>query len=240
MLHLPNPAARMWMSLFTGVTTRIDDMMVRKEDLVHVYYFNERFMSCQPHDDLLLNALDTLLREVTYLHFPLVSNLVVVSLLDFISSILLDYETKDMQISSHTPLYPEYSRILSGLVDGYALFMFPPTLPRWEYIHCMPDLRIVVNHTNDILSYYKEEIECDTSKYLSLMAASRALTKQQALHELIEKTVQVHHNILEILRLHTDAYDAYVSFFDGYVKFHYALRDGGDHVGNVLFLMDVT
>ncbi|KAG2069024.1 terpenoid synthase [Suillus decipiens] len=97
-------------------------------------------------------------------------------------------------------------------------------LPTREYIQCMPDLRIVVNHTNDILSYYKEEIEGDPTNYLTLMAASRALTKQDALHELIEKTVQAHHNILECLRLHTKAYDAYVSFFDGYVKFHAALK----------------
>jgi hypothetical protein len=34
---LPNPAARMWMCLFTVVSTRIDDMVVRGEDMVHVY-----------------------------------------------------------------------------------------------------------------------------------------------------------------------------------------------------------
>jgi len=52
------------------------------------------------------------------------------------------------------------------------------------------------------------------------MAASRALTKQDALREPIEKTVQAYHNILEFLRPRPEAYDAYVAFFDGYVRFH--------------------
>jgi hypothetical protein len=56
------------------------------------------------------------------------------------------------------------------------------------------------------------------------MATSRALTKQDALHEVIEKTVQAHYNILKCLRPHTEAYNAYVNFFDGYVKFHAALK----------------
>jgi hypothetical protein len=74
------------------------------------------------------------------------------------------------------------------------------------------------------LSYYKEEIEGDSANYLSLMAASRALTKQDALRELIENTVQAHRNILEFLRPRPEAYDAYVTFFDGYVKSHATTR----------------
>jgi hypothetical protein len=76
---------------------------------------------------------------------------------------------------------------------------------------------------SDILSYYKEEIEGETVNYLSLMAGSCALSKQDALHELIEKTVQARHNALQILRPRTDVYDAFLSFFHGYFGFHAAL-----------------
>jgi hypothetical protein len=74
------------------------------------------------------------------------------------------------------------------------------------------------------LSYYKEEIEGDSANYLSLMAASRALTKQDALNELIEKTVQAHDNVLKFLKPRPEAYSAYIAFFDGYIKFHATLR----------------
>ncbi|KAG1760936.1 isoprenoid synthase domain-containing protein [Suillus occidentalis] len=224
--HLPDPAARMRICLITAVNARIDDMVVRGEDMVHVYRFNERFVNCQPQGDPILNALDVLLREITCLHSPLVSNIITASILNSVSSICLDYETKNMQVLPQTPLYAEYSRILSGIADAYALFIFPSVLPIREYIQSMPDLRILLNPPSfsDILSYYKEEIEGDTANYLSLMAASRSITKQDALNELVEKTVQAHHNILECLRPHTEAYNSYVHFSDGYVKFHAALR----------------
>jgi len=77
---------------------------------------------------------------------------------------------------------------------------------------------------SDILSYYKEEIEGDIANYLSLMAAPRGITKQDALRELIERTVQAHHNVLELLKPCTEAHDAYINFFHGYIGFHSALR----------------
>ncbi|KAG0694603.1 hypothetical protein DFH29DRAFT_311954 [Suillus ampliporus] len=96
--HLPDRATKMWICLFTSVSTCIDDMMDRGEDLAHVYRFNERFASCQPQGDPVLSALDTLLREVACHYSAPVSNLIVASSLNFMSSILLDNETKDMQV----------------------------------------------------------------------------------------------------------------------------------------------
>jgi hypothetical protein len=96
--HLPDPAARMRICLITAVNARIDDMVVRGEDMVHVYRFNERFVNCQPQGNPILNALDVLLREITCLHSPLVSNIITASILNFVSSICLDYETKNMQV----------------------------------------------------------------------------------------------------------------------------------------------
>lgn len=81
-----------------------------------------------------------------------------------------------------------------------------------------------MSSSSDIISYYKEEIDGDTVNYLSLIEASGALTKQDVLHELVEKTVQAHHNILECLKPCTEAYDAYVSFSKGTVKFYTAAK----------------
>jgi len=55
------------------------------------------------------------------------------------------------------------------------------------------------------------------------MAASHALTKQEALEDLIENTVQARRKVLQILRPHTDSSDAFLSFFHGYFDFHVAL-----------------
>ncbi|KAG2146059.1 isoprenoid synthase domain-containing protein [Suillus bovinus] len=218
--HLPDRASKMWMCLFTTLLACIDDKMITPEYMVHAYRFNEQFVNCQPQGHPLMNALDGLLREVTCHHSAPVSNFVVTSSLDFVSSLLLDIETKDMPISRQNPSYPEYARLLSGVEYAYAYYIFPSTVPLREYVQCMPDLAIVINHTNDILSYYKEEIEGDSANYLSLITASRGLTKQEALSELIEKTMKAHHSILEFLKPRPEVHDAYAAFFDGYVKFH--------------------
>jgi hypothetical protein len=42
--------------------------------------------------------LDTLLREVHHHYPPLVSNLITTSTLDFVSALLLELDTKDMQV----------------------------------------------------------------------------------------------------------------------------------------------
>ncbi|KAG0708641.1 hypothetical protein DFH29DRAFT_795041, partial [Suillus ampliporus] len=107
-------------------------------DMEHVYCFNERFTSCQPQGDAVLNAWDVLLRETPGHHSPLVSNLITTSTLDYISGLLLEYETKGMQVWLLS--YPEYTRLLSGLAHGFALFVFLPTTPLREYIQCLPDL----------------------------------------------------------------------------------------------------
>lgn len=73
-------------------------------------------------------------------------------------------------------------------------------------------------------SDYKEEIEGDTTNYVSLVAASRGFTKQDAVCEIISKTVQAHHNVLKCLEQHSEAYEAYVNSCHGYIKVHAALR----------------
>jgi len=80
----------------------------------------------------------------------------------------------------------------------------------------MPHLSVF----SDILSFYKEEMAGDTANYLTLMAASRGITKLDALHEIIDKAMQVHHNILECLKPYKEAFGAYVSYFHGYIQFH--------------------
>lgn len=85
-------------------------------------------------------------------------------------------------------------------------------------------MRLTDPPISDILSFFKEESAGDAANYVSLVAATRGLAKEDGLHVVVEKTMQAHHNILECLRPHPDPYDAYVNFFDGYIKFHAALK----------------
>ncbi|KAG1737155.1 uncharacterized protein EDB91DRAFT_1083189 [Suillus paluster] len=46
--HLPDRATSMWICLFTGASTCIDDTLDKGQDPVHLYSFNENFANCQP------------------------------------------------------------------------------------------------------------------------------------------------------------------------------------------------
>jgi hypothetical protein len=96
--YLPDHATKIWICLLTVLVTFIDDMMDKGEDLANVYSFYERFARNQSQGDPVLKALDALLRDVVCHYSSPVSNLVITSVFDFISSILLDNETKDMQV----------------------------------------------------------------------------------------------------------------------------------------------
>ena len=96
--HLPDRATMVWISVITAVLFVIDDNIGGAQDIEHVYHFNERFSSCQPQGDPALKALDSLLRETKRHYSPLVSNLIITCILDYISSVLIDHETKDMQV----------------------------------------------------------------------------------------------------------------------------------------------
>ncbi|KAG1780099.1 isoprenoid synthase domain-containing protein [Suillus placidus] len=222
--HLPDRATRMWICLFTGVSTRIDDILDNGLNSVHLHSFNENFVNCRPQGNPLLNAFDELMREAHHHYSPLVANMIITSSLDFISGIMLEHGTNNMQVSTDAPSYPDYCRVLGGVASAYSLFIFPSTIPYRQFIQSMPDVMFIVNTVNDILSYYKEEMEGETTNYVSLVAASGKLTKRDALHGIIEKTMQAHHNIIGCLKPCPEAYDAYLSFFYGYINYHAALK----------------
>ncbi|OJA09034.1 hypothetical protein AZE42_09695 [Rhizopogon vesiculosus] len=202
--HLPDREIRMWICLLITITIGIDDNLGGGLDMVQLYHFNKRFISHQPQGDPAMKAFDAFLREASRHYSPLVSNLITTSILDFVSSLLLDHETKDMQ--AHLDEDALVCRLLPAPIR-------------------LSDLGIsIMNLTNDILSYYKEELEGDTTTYVARLAVSRGLTKLDVLHEVIDKTAQAHHNILESLKAHPDAYHAYVSFFHGYIQYYFAPR----------------
>jgi hypothetical protein len=93
--HLPDRATKMWIGLFTSVAICVDGMT---EDLVHVYRFNERFANCQPQEHPVLNTFDGLLREIDCHYSSPMSNLILTSALNFISSMLIDSETRNMPV----------------------------------------------------------------------------------------------------------------------------------------------
>lgn len=82
------------------------------------------------------------------------------------------------------------------------------------------------------MSFYKEELAGETANMISFFAASRGLSKMQAVWKVADETAEAVQRATRVLSLNKDAYDAWMAFRGHYVGFHaglprYKLREIG-------------
>ncbi|KAF5373373.1 hypothetical protein D9757_009757 [Collybiopsis confluens] len=220
--HLQDIRVQILIALYTACGIYLDDKF--KQDIDAVASFGENFLHATPHKDRVLDAFSDIILEI-FRCFPRVAaNIMVSSTLNGVNALLLEYETRDMKISKHAGHYPTFSRVMSGASETYALFAFPATVPVEDYIQALPELMIFINNGNDILSFFKEESDGESTNRISLLAASSGLSKIQVLHDLVNEAAIANDNVLEILKHSHAAYNAYRKFSCGFIGFHLALK----------------
>jgi len=172
-----------------------------------------------------LDGLDRLLRE-TNLHYQgIQANVILTSTFSFITSIILDFETKGMPVSSHSKSYTTFLRTMSGICESYAMFTFPPEIPIKSYVKATPDLCLCINYLNDVLSFYKEELVGENGNYVSLEASQRGQEKIPVLRELARDVSLCVSRVESILEgtSSSEAKAAFQCFKSGYVSLHISL-----------------
>ncbi|KAJ4490603.1 isoprenoid synthase domain-containing protein, partial [Lentinula aciculospora] len=157
-------------------------------------------------------------------HFPRVTaNLMISSTLNLVNALLLEDQTKGLKISACADNYPAFSRTMSGASELYGLAIFPPDIPLGSFIQSLPSLMVFIVNVNDILSFYKEELNGESVNHISLLAFCRGCSKTHAFHSLIQETIEAHQKIVRILESDKRALDSYRKFASGYVYFHTSL-----------------
>ncbi|KIJ63022.1 hypothetical protein HYDPIDRAFT_41293 [Hydnomerulius pinastri MD-312] len=111
-----------------------------------------------------------------------------------------------------------------GTSEAYGLLAFPPDVPIDAYIQPLPALATFINNTNDVLSFYKEELNGESVNRISLLAACCPCSKGEVLLQLADVAVETHDNVLHILELHARATEVYKQFSRGFVAFHTAFN----------------
>jgi hypothetical protein len=102
--HLPDQGTRIWIALFTACAIYVDDKFLKDVQLISE--FHKRFICGAPQGDPSLDAFASLIRE-TYAHYDRVAaNFIMTSTLNGITAILLDEDTKNMQVRSCRHLSP--------------------------------------------------------------------------------------------------------------------------------------
>jgi len=116
--------------------------------------------------------------------------------------------------------FPKYVRAVSGIPEAYTMFAFPPEIPFTSYIQALPDIFVLINHGNDVFSFYKEELSGERDNLISLLAASRNVPKLQVAQELKDETIASDKMIINLLSSDEVALSCYEGFRAGYAAFH--------------------
>ncbi|KAK0467078.1 uncharacterized protein EV420DRAFT_664438 [Desarmillaria tabescens] len=151
------------------------------------------------------------------------SNVVITGTLNFVTAASLDYRTQGMKMPASAKRYTTFTRNISGIADVMGVFIFPTSVPVTAYIAALPDLMVFMLSSNDVLSFYKEELAGEELNRVSLLALCDQSKKTDVLRRLVDSTIDAHNNILDILKPNEEALDAYLSFSDGYIWAHAGL-----------------
>ncbi|TFK39594.1 isoprenoid synthase domain-containing protein [Crucibulum laeve] len=218
--HLPNEEAKIFIALYTAFMSYLDDSCRDEKGVQRIRAFVERFSQNQPHKDEVLDNFASFLRDVFRHWKPLIATMILTATLNFFNSLVLDYETRTLKIDSLAHGYPGLMGWMSGVPVAYGMFAFPAEIPIEAHIQALSEIGDFTNYANDILSFYKEECDGESSNHISVVAMLRGLPKTIALALLAEETAAAHNRALHILKPHPEAYDAYEKYSHGYVQFH--------------------
>ncbi|KJZ70916.1 hypothetical protein HIM_09709 [Hirsutella minnesotensis 3608] len=109
-------------------------------------------------------------------------------LFDFISASTLEFDIgNQFEVQPTAPFLPDYLRMKTALPEPFVYFVLPKSSVSdvshlIDYIQAVPDLMIVANATNDLLSFYKESIlGSERSNFIYQYASARQKMPLEAL-----------------------------------------------------------
>jgi len=216
--HIKNRSTQVFIALYTAFVAWIDDTYA--QDVTGVDSFNERFVIGRKQANEGLDGLDRLLRETNLNYQGVQANVILTATLNFITSIILDFETQGIPVSPHAKSYPTFLRTMSGICEAYVMFTFPPEIPAKSYVQATPDFCLCINNFNDVLSFYKEELAGENGNYISLEASQRGQDKIPVLRELARDVSLCVSRVVNTLDGNIEAKAAFQCFIGGYVSFH--------------------
>lgn len=186
--------------------------------------FQSRFYTSQPQPSLLLEHFARTMRNTYQYYDPIVANFIVLSALAFINANALETRNEFQELvpmkAGINWLY--YFRDKEGLPEVYAYFVFPRMLypDIGSFLQAIPDMGIFINLTNDILSFYKEEVAGETRNYMNSRASYERKTAMTTMKEVLLETAQAYlrtTNVLQGRELYAQAWHEFVM---GYVAMH--------------------
>ncbi|PBK66736.1 terpenoid synthase [Armillaria solidipes] len=218
--HLADDNVKVYIVFFTALATYFDDVYPDDPDtLIGVPDFTKHFSSSEKQPTKMLDDFANVLAETSQLFGEVAADFIIQAGLRFITGLILEIRSKS-EPTHKVDRYAVFLRELSGIPEAYAMFIFPKDLPYNLYVQALPLLREVINFTNDITSFYKEECENETHNLISLLSEARGELKSETLCDVVKRCIQAHERILGVLSPHEEVRSSYEKFVKGYLAFH--------------------
>ena len=226
---------KVYVAVYTWLLVAVDDLFL---DSPEIQTFVLKFGTGEPQGHPHLDCLVRLLKYETPKFFgSCVTNLIISCTLDGINGHII--ESRFLHGFPHSMSgFSAWMRIKTGYADAYGLFIFSERdFPESEWLGCyiqsLPTLRNVINHINDILSFYKERVlRREANTLISNLAEENGCDVIASLKDLCAHTVAMTHEIRHgYARAGGALLKAFDSYIDGYVKWH--LESKRYHLGEI-------
>ncbi|PTB75607.1 terpenoid synthase, partial [Trichoderma longibrachiatum ATCC 18648] len=198
-----------YVGLFTWLVVQYDDIVglgnvAGNEMLEDALKFHARFFRGEPQGNNLLEGIAILLREADDHFDTVMANMLQISVLKFLTSNLLERHDgfQNMKVTRAGIKFPDFYRDMSGMNVAYAVFCYPKAQypDAAAYLEAIPDMARFIDISNDVLSFYKEEVGGDTRNFLHNRANTTGKPILEVLKEVSKETMDCAKRVEQILK----------------------------------------
>ncbi|GJE84889.1 terpene cyclase [Phanerochaete sordida] len=215
--HLP-VTAQVRIAVRTALCIPVDDFDTGLENIAE---FVDRFHSGRPQLHPMLDLLaQELGRTPEYVHSYGAAG-IVTSTVQFVASEVMERDVGAQPVSEAAPEFLMYRRLRNGIADAYAYPIWDKTQFPSPSVHiqAVPITSDFICYANDLLSFYKEELAGETGNFIHSRARVSGKSVEDALMNTLDDAVDAVNRARKILR--GDERQAWESFMEGYVMFHF-------------------
>ncbi|KAF5022588.1 hypothetical protein F66182_5359 [Fusarium sp. NRRL 66182] len=216
---------KVFVAIYTWLATLCDDAE-RLDIVADVETFQERYLRGIDQPTTLLQAFASQLKLAYELYPPLVANLIINSSFNLLTSTALvarqGIKQKRYNPSKGGNNFPWYIRERDGVGEAYAWFTFSKRqFPNLDVpIEAIEDMTRFIAFVNDVLSFYKETLEGETSNYINATAAYDGTDSITTLHKTSKDAVDCARRIESILAGKGEYEKAWRLHAAGYIQMH--------------------
>ncbi|RFU75738.1 longiborneol synthase [Trichoderma arundinaceum] len=231
-----------YVGLFTWLVVQYDDIVGQSNEMVEeALLFHSRFFRGERQPNNLLEGIAILLREANDHFDSVLANMLQISVLKFLTSNLLERHDgfQNMVVTRAGKQFPDFYRDMSGMNVAYAVFCYPKAQypDVGAFLEAIPDMARFIDISNDVLSFYKEEVGGDTRNYLHNRVDTSGKPMLTVLQDVSKETIESAKRVEEILKGRGVYEQSWQDSVRGYMAMHttnprYKLKDlglGEDH-----------